>query len=106
MDTDTSENKTSSVTASGLPGAPVPVAALPYSPADTQRTASTTLAPPTIQNSKLSIEHSASPIGADGRGLSIIIPAYNEGESISMVLGKVRALKPAAEVIVVDDGSS
>jgi glycosyltransferase involved in cell wall biosynthesis len=48
----------------------------------------------------------ASPIGADGRGLSVIIPAYNEGDSISYVLGKTRALKPAAEIIVVDDGSS
>ena len=46
------------------------------------------------------------PIGPDGRGLSIIIPAYNEGESIGTVLAKVRGLKPAAEVVVVDDGST
>ena len=43
---------------------------------------------------------------ADGRGLTVIIPAYNEGDSISYVLGKIRQLKPAAEVIVVDDGST
>ncbi len=36
----------------------------------------------------------------------MIIPAYNEGESISYVLGKIRQLKPAAEVVVVDDGST
>jgi glycosyltransferase involved in cell wall biosynthesis len=36
----------------------------------------------------------------------VIIPAFNEGESISYVLGKIRQLKPAAEVIVVDDGST
>ena len=46
-----------------------------------------------------------SPIGADGTGLSVVIPAYNEGESISMIIEKMRALKPAAELIVVDDGS-
>jgi glycosyltransferase involved in cell wall biosynthesis len=46
------------------------------------------------------------PIGPDGRGLSVIIPAFNEGESIGVILGKIRQLKPAAEVLVVDDGSA
>jgi glycosyltransferase involved in cell wall biosynthesis len=48
----------------------------------------------------------ASPIGPHGEGLSVVIPAYNEGDSIGVILGKIRQLKPAAEVIVVDDGSS
>src|SRR5690242_21954488 len=48
----------------------------------------------------------AAPIGPHGEGLSVVIPAYNEGDSIGVILGKIRQLKPAAEVIVVDDGSS
>ena len=37
--------------------------------------------------------------------ISIILPAYNEAENIGDVIGKVRSLHPAAEVIVIDDGS-
>ena len=37
--------------------------------------------------------------------ISIVIPAYNEAESIGDVVGKIRSLHPAAEVIVIDDGS-
>ncbi|MEO5952579.1 MAG: glycosyltransferase family 2 protein [Chloroflexia bacterium] len=37
--------------------------------------------------------------------LSVIIPAYNEGDSVHNVINKIRALRPEAEIIVVDDGS-
>lgn len=37
---------------------------------------------------------------------SIVLPARNESASISETLKAIRALHPAAEVIVVDDGSS
>jgi glycosyltransferase involved in cell wall biosynthesis len=36
----------------------------------------------------------------------IIIPAYNEAENISAVIGEVRALYPSTDLLVVDDGSS
>jgi dolichol-phosphate mannosyltransferase len=39
-----------------------------------------------------------------GRSL-VIIPTYNEAENIEHVLGRVRAAVPAADVLVVDDGS-
>src|SRR5947209_5836632 len=38
--------------------------------------------------------------------LSIIIPAYNEGDAIGAVIEKVRAVRPQAEILVVDDGSN
>ena len=38
--------------------------------------------------------------------VSVIIPAYNEAESIGAVVGGVRALYPDFEIIVIDDGSS
>lgn len=38
--------------------------------------------------------------------LSVVIPAYNEAESVGEVVGRLRQLKPAAEIIVVDDGST
>ena len=38
--------------------------------------------------------------------LSIIMPAYNEGQSIGPVIQQLRALYPDAEVIVIDDGST
>jgi len=38
--------------------------------------------------------------------ISIIIPAYNEGQSIGSVVQQVRKLHPSAEIIVIDDGSS
>ena len=37
--------------------------------------------------------------------LSVVIPAYNEGDSVGRVVGKIREQRPDAEVIVVDDGS-
>lgn len=38
--------------------------------------------------------------------LSIILPAYNEADSIRPVVQRLRALYPEAEVIVIDDGST
>ncbi len=37
--------------------------------------------------------------------LSVIIPVYNEVESIQVILERVQAQKLAHEIIVVDDGS-
>lgn len=37
--------------------------------------------------------------------LSVIIPAYNESETIADVVAKVKSLYPQAEIIVIDDGS-
>ena len=41
----------------------------------------------------------------DYSNLSIVIPAYNEEEGILATLETLRGAFPAAEVIVVDDGS-
>ena len=38
--------------------------------------------------------------------VSIIIPCYNESQSVGKVIHKVRSLLPEAEIIAVDDGSS
>lgn len=38
--------------------------------------------------------------------VSIIIPCYNESQSVGNVIQKIRALLPDAEIIAVDDGSS
>jgi glycosyltransferase involved in cell wall biosynthesis len=38
--------------------------------------------------------------------ISIIIPAYNEADSIGSVVQQIRDLYPDAEIIVIDDGSS
>jgi dolichol-phosphate mannosyltransferase len=35
----------------------------------------------------------------------VIIPTYNESENVEAILGRVRASVPAADVLVVDDGS-
>ena len=40
-----------------------------------------------------------------GKNLSIIIPAKNEAASIADVVTEIRNLYPAAEILVVDDGS-
>jgi glycosyltransferase involved in cell wall biosynthesis len=37
--------------------------------------------------------------------LSVIIPAFNESDSVDRVIGKIREMRPQAEIIVVDDGS-
>lgn len=38
--------------------------------------------------------------------LTILIPAYNEAETLDRVLPELRALYPAAEILVIDDGST
>lgn len=45
------------------------------------------------------------PAGQDSYSLSIIIPAFNEGDSVGNVIRKLQQLRPGAEIIVVDDGS-
>ncbi len=45
------------------------------------------------------------PPGHAQYALSVIIPAYNEGDAVHKVIGKIRELRPHAEVLVVDDGS-
>ncbi len=42
---------------------------------------------------------------SDEYTLSVVIPAYNEGDSVDRVIYKIRELRPLAEIIVVDDGS-
>jgi len=37
--------------------------------------------------------------------ISIVIPAYNEGEALGPVLDQIQALSLDAEIIVVNDGS-
>jgi glycosyltransferase involved in cell wall biosynthesis len=43
---------------------------------------------------------------ADPSSVSVVIPAYNESESIPDVIGVLRAAAPWREIIVVDDGST
>ncbi|MFL0796832.1 MAG: glycosyltransferase family 2 protein [Cellvibrionaceae bacterium] len=38
--------------------------------------------------------------------LSVVLPAKNEGENLSKLLPRLKAVVPMAEIIVVDDGSS
>lgn len=38
--------------------------------------------------------------------LTFIIPAYNEGDAVDRVIHKIRELRPNAEILVVDDGST
>jgi len=42
----------------------------------------------------------------DSFTLTVIIPAFNEGDAIHKVIGKIRELRPGAEILVIDDGSS
>ena len=42
----------------------------------------------------------------DGLKISIILPAYNEADSIGTIVGRIKDLYPIAEIIVVDDGST
>jgi glycosyltransferase involved in cell wall biosynthesis len=42
---------------------------------------------------------------ADSTSVSVVIPAYNEGEAIEAVVNAVRTAGPWREIIVVDDGS-
>lgn len=41
-----------------------------------------------------------------GRGLSVIVPFYDEGPLVARVLAELRACLPDAEIIAVDDGST
>ncbi len=43
---------------------------------------------------------------APGYTLTFIIPAYNEGDAVDRVVAKLRELRPEAEILVVDDGST
>ncbi len=43
--------------------------------------------------------------GAVGAGTLVIIPTFNERENITGIVGRVRAVVPAAHVLVADDGS-
>jgi glycosyltransferase involved in cell wall biosynthesis len=36
----------------------------------------------------------------------LIIPAYNEAENITSVIGEIRSLQPLIDLVVIDDGSS
>ncbi len=45
-------------------------------------------------------------ITPEGHGLTIIIPAYNEAGSVGHAVEALRQFKPAAELLVVDDGST
>lgn len=45
-------------------------------------------------------------VAQDGSNVSVILPARNEGAVVGDVVGRVRQLLPAAEIIVVSDGSS
>ncbi|SHK89987.1 glycosyltransferase family 2 protein [Actinacidiphila paucisporea] len=44
--------------------------------------------------------------GAAARRILVIVPAWNEAEGLSAVLAELRAAVPAADVLVVDDGST
>lgn len=41
-----------------------------------------------------------------GKGLSVIVPFYNEGENVDFVLSELKDVLPEAEIIAIDDGSS
>jgi len=46
------------------------------------------------------------PAAISGRGISVVMPAKNEGRSIGALVEAVRRSHPDCEVIVVDDGST
>lgn len=41
-----------------------------------------------------------------GDGLSVIVPCFNEGQTVEAILRSLRQRLPSAEIIVVDDGST
>ena len=43
--------------------------------------------------------------GADSQRVLVIVPTYNEKDNVERVVGRLRAAVPAADVLVVDDGS-
>jgi len=45
-------------------------------------------------------------MGFDGQAVMVIIPAYNEEESVGAVVREVRQVLPQAPVVVIDDGSA
>jgi len=47
----------------------------------------------------------ADSVTPDAYTLTVIIPAYNEGDAIRNVIAKTKELRPEAEILVVDDGS-
>jgi glycosyltransferase involved in cell wall biosynthesis len=48
----------------------------------------------------------ALPVPRDALRVLIVVPAYNEEATIGAVVSEVRAVLPASDVVVVDDGSS
>lgn len=41
-----------------------------------------------------------------GKGVSVVVPAYNESKTIASIVSKIRSSRLVDEIIVVDDGSS
>src|SRR5207248_526378 len=46
-----------------------------------------------------------SKLNIDNRGLSVVMPVYNEGATVRQIISAVLAQPMVAEVVVVDDGS-
>lgn len=42
----------------------------------------------------------------DPRGVTILIPAYNEAETLQPILLQLKEINPEAEILIIDDGSS
>ncbi len=42
----------------------------------------------------------------EGKDVAVLVPAYNEGETVATVIKEVKKSLPAAEVVVIDDGST
>jgi glycosyltransferase involved in cell wall biosynthesis len=62
--------------------------------------------PQTPANATLPVPQSPAAVEAqDPYSLSVVIPAYNEGDAVHRVIYKIRELRPRAEIVVVDDGS-
>lgn len=51
------------------------------------------------------LETSAAVNPDTGRGFSVIVPFYNEGENVGFVLEELRRVLPEAEILAIDDGS-
>lgn len=54
----------------------------------------------------LSPESSKSLDPKTGRGFSVIVPFFNEGDNVNYVLTELRQVLPEAEIVAIDDGSS
>jgi glycosyltransferase involved in cell wall biosynthesis len=46
------------------------------------------------------------PVHAAPRSATILIPAYNESETLAVILPQLKSLYPQSEILVVDDGST